>query len=263
MSFESIKPILVVVFLATQMLWLARIFRGSLSRQYPALFGYLVLGCIALPTGVLLRDVGGVELYKWYHAVSRPLAWALFFAILYECYGRMVADYAGVKRIGKLVMYGAFGSVFALAALLVVTDPYAATHANYWYKATLIHEQSVYLAAALCVFVLLLFRRFFRLPIAKNVRVVFGVFGFYFAGMAALIVLRSYVGQELNNVLNLGGLLLSTACPAVGALLFSRAGEETATDARLDMAATRASEIKDAMGRLDHVNDQLMRALAK
>ena len=250
-------------FLATQMLWLARIFQGSLSRQYPALFGYLVLGCIALPTGVFLRDLGGVDAYKWYTAVSRPLVWALFFAVLYECYARMVAGYAGVKRIGKLVMYGAFGSVFALAALLVLADPYAATHANYWYKATLIHEQSVYLAAAFCVFALLLFRRFFRLPVVKNVRVVFGAFGFYFAGMAALIVMRSYVGQELNNVLNLGGLFLSTACPAVGALLFSRAGEEIAADARIGAAAANANEVRDAMGRLDHVNAQLLRALAK
>ena len=262
MTATGIQTLFLSAILATQLVWAARMLRGSLFRRYPALFRYLTLVTVLSLAAMLVRGFAGIREYYLFFVFSRPVVWALFFTVLYECYGRMVADYSAVKRIGQLVMYGAFGSVAVVGALLVATDPYSVLEHQYWVKTSLLQEQSVYLAAAICVGMLLVFRRFFRLPTARNVRVIFGVFGFYFLGMAMLIVVRSYGGGELTHVLDMGGMSLSAICPAIGALMFSHAGEEIESDARANAAFNR-SEVRKAMGRLGHVNTQLMRAIAK
>jgi hypothetical protein len=187
--------------------------------------------------------------------------WLLFFAVLFECYSRMVDSYDGVRRIGQLVMYGGAGSVAAVLGLILWTNPYVNPE-TFWHRVMLVEEQSVYLGTAICIFLLVLLRRFFHLPIPRNVQAVFGAFGFYFSGMAALIVIRSYWGQDLTSLLDAGGTALYAICLLSGAWFFRSAGEAREADPRLSEQG-RKEVLTTASARLEHVNLQLLRALAK
>jgi len=254
---------------AFELFWAFRLWRAGLVRRYRALFTYLLLASAFTVTSYVLYLSEGLgerllgHGYEWFWIVVRPIVWVLFFLVVYECYGRMVEDYRAVKRVGQLVMYGAVASVAAVVAYLLIANPYLATERNELLRLWLVQEQSVYLCVAACVFALLAFRRFFRLHVLKNVRVVFAVFGLYFAGTAGLLTLRGVLGGSYSTTVDMGVFGLYLLCMAVGAFQFSVAGETQAADPRLASAAAYTETLRFAQQRLDSVNLQLTRTLTK
>lgn len=249
-------------------LWIVLLLRYGLVSNYRSLNAYLAITAAWTFAALILQHANwhifGANAYRWFFILTRPVIWALFFFVVFECYSHMMRRYPGVRRAGELVLYGAVGSMLGLIALVAITDPYQGSEPIYWHRVWLIHEQSVYFAATGCVAVLALIQRFFSLSIPPNVRVVFGVFGLYFSGMAALIVARSFWGPQLGVLLDAGGMALYVGCLAYGAWKFSPAGETAEEDARLAFSQEeRQHSLELAMRQLEHVNVQLMRVLAK
>ena len=253
---------------AFELFWAYRLWKAGLVQRYRALFSYLLLASAFTVTSYVLYVSEGLgerllgHGYEWFWIVVRPVVWVLFFLVVYECYSRMVEDYRAVKRVGQLVMYGAVGSVAAVVAYLLVANPYLATERSELARLWLVQEQSVYLCVAACVFALLVFRRFFELNVLKNVRLIFVVFGLYFAGTAGLLVLRSLLGAAYASALDMSVFSLYLLCMAVGAFQFSPAGETQAVDPRIASPAYTQT-LRFAQARLDSVNLQLTRTLTK
>lgn len=244
-------------------IWAFRIWRLKLVRRYPVLFTYLALVAPTQFFGYLLYSSGGggsqPKAYDLFWVISTPCDWVLWFGVTFEVYGHMLEKYAGVRKLGKIVLYGGLGSVALIVAVLIYSDPYKIPDLNRWKSLWLKQEQGVDLAIAALVFVLLLFKRTFKLTVPKNVQLVFATFGLYFAGMAALLVVRTYVGPGFRPVRDLMGMILYAACLAVGGVLFSRAGEAeaaspVANDLRPVMAARAAEQLQT-------FNDRLVRVL--
>jgi hypothetical protein len=139
-------------------------------------------------------------------------------------------------------------------------NPYSMPDLNYWKSLWLKQEQGVYMGIAGLVFTLLIFKRTFRLVIPKNVQLIFSTFGLYFAGSAALMVIRTYVGREFRSVRDIASMILYVGCLAIGGILFSRGGESESASPATD-ASARPEMAARAAQQLQSFNDRLVRVL--
>ena len=101
------------------------------------------------------------------------------------------------------------------------------------------------------------------LAMAKDPKVVFTAFGVYFSGMVALIVMRSLGGADMGALVDVGGNCLYVVCLATGAYWFSARGEQEERDPRLADRAEHAAALRTAYGRLEHLDGELLRTLAR
>ena len=256
-----------ILTLVLQALWAFRIWRAGQVRAYPAIFSYLLFstlaGLLATFSGTSARSQHGASPYLIGYLISRPLIWVLFFAVVHEMYQVMAKEYVGLRRVGQLVLYGAIGSLGLFLALVTITRPYSAPELNNYYRLWLIQEQSVYLATAFAVITTIMVGRSFSIPMSRNLRTLLGTLGIYFIGMGAMIVLRSYLGSDWNQTLDLAGLGLYCLCLAIGTFAYSPAGNHIQADPRLLRTAEHLEALGIASRRLEEVNLQLVRVLAK
>jgi hypothetical protein len=243
-------------------IWALRIWRLKLVHRYPVLFTYLVLFTVFDLLGSWLYGsglrVGGQKAYNVFWVLFTPLCWLLWFAIVFEVYGHMLERYAGVRKLGRIVLLGSLASLGILVGVLLYLNPYRFADLNQWKLLWLKQEQGVYMGIAALVFILLGFKRVFSLTISRNVQLIFSTFGVYFAFSACLMVIRTYVGPGFRSTRDIISMLLYVACLAIGGILFSRAGEAQAGppadgDPRSDMAARAAHQLQSFNDRLVQV----------
>ncbi|MBI1353207.1 MAG: hypothetical protein GC160_02595 [Acidobacteria bacterium] len=250
-------------------LWAVQIIRFRLAKRYSALLAYLVTAFLLGGGGYIAErflDARwlGHSFYFWYWAASQPVLWLLLFAVVFECFSRMTESYQGLRRLGRLVVLGLAGGVVTVIGLVVILDPFENPNPRFWNSVLLIQQQSVYFATAGSVMLLLAIRRFFNIPVARNLRTTMGVLGVYFISVAAMTAIRSYVGyvsRELDIAVDVAGLVIYCACVLFGAAVFSRGGEDVASDPRI--SADSADALRSASGRLQEVNAHLLKAVAK
>lgn len=269
MPLDQIRDVCWPLSLALLGLWMFRLVRLRVASRYPALLGYLVTAFLTGVGGYVIHQMAeakmmGRSFYFWFWAVSQPVLWMLTFGVLFECFSRMAEGYDGLRRMGRTVVYGfAIGIAFVLA-LVWILDPFEQPDKRFWNSVLLIQQQSVYLATAGTVMLLLALRRFFRLPVPRNVAVTMGAFGFYVISVAAMIAVRSYVGSgdwALDNAMDVAGLGIYCVCLLFGALSFSQQGETVAHDNRLDVSAQEALML--ASTRMRDVNEQIAKAVVR
>jgi hypothetical protein len=246
-------------------IWAVRIWRLGLVRRYPVLFTYLVLFTVFDLLGSWLYAsgvrVGGQKAYNIFWVLFMPLCWLAWLAIVLELYGHMVERYAGVRKLGRMVMYGSLAGLAVGVSVLLYLDPYRIPDINYWKSLWLKQEQGVSMGIAALVLVLLAFKRVFSLSTTRNVRLVLSTFGLYFAVSACLMVLRTYLGPQFRSVRDMTAMMLYVGCLAVGAYLFSRAGEAEAEPSLALDPASRSEMAARAAQQLQSFNDRLVRAL--
>jgi len=266
----SFREALYLGWLATLVLqagWAYKIWAARHARRYPAVFAYFLFSVVSGSFTIALEfsrlSVGGVILGPIAYFVFRPLTWVLFFAVVHELYNIMARKYQGLRRVGQLVFYGALGSVLAFLALAVLSNPYSSPNINHYYRLWMIQEQSVYLATAFAVMAVLIVSRFFALPMSRNLRIVLGSLGLYFIVMGGMILLRSQLGPQWSLALDAAGLVLYCLCLAIGAVAYSSAGAQVVDDPRLTRSAEHLAALGVAPTRLEDVNMQLARVLAK
>ncbi len=267
--FEQIRDICWPLSLALAGIWAFQLLRLGLAKRYPALATYLLVafatggGAYFLRTLVDSRLLGR-SIYFWYWAVMQPILWLLLFAVLYECFNRMAEGYDGLRRFGRTVVYGLAGGVVFVVGLIWILDPYDNPDPRFWTGVLLTQQQSVYFANAVSVLLLLAVRRFFQLPIPRNVAITLGAFGVYFVSVASMTAVRTYVGYskpQVDGMMDAAGLAIFCLCLLFGAVAFSRHGEIVARDRRFDMP-TRET-LAAASGRLQEVHDQLFKAVVR
>jgi hypothetical protein len=104
------------------------------------------------------------------------------------------------------------------------------------------------------------FKRIFGLAVSKNVQLIFTTFGLYFAGTAALMVIRTFLGPDFRPIRDLIALTLYAGCLAAGALMFSPK-VETNTIGRPPDDRLNAESAARASHQLQSFNDRLERVL--
>jgi hypothetical protein len=244
-------------------IWAVRIWRVGYAHRYPVLFAYLLFSG---PFQFLSYLLYSQDLRLWGHrgydllwVVTTPIYWAMSFGLVFEVYGHMLEKYAGVRKLGRLVLFGALVAVASVAAAILYKDPNQIAYLHLWESFWLTQEQSVFLSIAGLVFVLLLFKKLFSLSISRNTQLVFTVFGLYFVGVAALSVVQNYVGSDFQSLKDILGLSALAVCLSIGAWSFSQAGELETVGIVPD--SIRPETAAAAARHLESFNDHLVRVL--
>ena len=242
-----------------QLVWAARLRDLRLLSRYPSLALYLLFSILSSAV-VLSAHVyhADSEAYGWLFVVAQPVGWTLLLCVVLEVYQRMIDGYDGLHRFGRLMMYGAVGTLAVVLTFLLLLDkPDGALGQwrNFWYR----QERSVYFGLCLLSVSLAGFGAYFQLRVGKNVVVVFAVFGALFAGQALVLIVAEHFGglvQWKNVVLP----LLHGSCLLGGAVAFSRRGEEIRAGERVLSAQGVQTEVVLAE-RLEDLNKALLKVL--
>ena len=216
-----------------QVVWLVRLFRLRLVKHYPVLASYLAFVTLLSVTVFVIRlllppwdpnsSVVGryYQMYGWVWVVSQPLFWTFSFCLVVEMYNRMIDDFAGLRRLGQLVMYGASVAAALLLLSMIFLDTSLATWRRFWFQ----QEGSVYFALTTLCALLVSFAVFFHLSVPRNVRILFMTFGIIFAAQAFMRMLISPLGENILQLTSYIVPIISVICLAVGTIAFSKKGE--------------------------------------
>ena len=85
-----------------------------------------VIGASTMLVVFYLHYLDAMQVYRYFWLGARPIVWLCYFAIVLELYSKMVADYPGIERLGRIVAYWALGILGGLAVLLALLDPISA-----------------------------------------------------------------------------------------------------------------------------------------
>src|SRR5271165_2078616 len=142
---------------ATELILLVYLLRRRLFRSHPFFFAYIL--------GAILQSVLMVGTYGIWGAQSFR-AWLIYwlsqlametarFAAVVEVARRVLSPFSGIWALGRRVLLATAGGVLVYAALL---------SREYWYKLPLNVDRGVGLAGAAVIVTLLLFARYYGLP---------------------------------------------------------------------------------------------------
>jgi hypothetical protein len=224
--------------IALRALLLGRVLQLGLAKRYPVLTTLLGFMTVRSVVSVFLLQAGkqGIHspAYSWVYVIGQPIIWVLYFLFILELYSRMLEEFPGIRRLGRLVLYSALGVTTALCCALIVVDQRAGREAYPFLSFLVLQERSVFLGLGALILLLLLFVSHYRLSIPRNVWVLLACFGGYFLGNATLLTLRRYFGGDFMPIRNLVSPLLVLSALSGAVILLSKAGElETRPMSRL------------------------------
>ena len=224
-----------------QFIWAFRLWRLGLTQRYRGLFIYLIATGLFSLGAIVLREyaVGKSPLavmYIYYWVVTTPVGWMLLFVLVLEAGTRMLDGYAGLERLGQIVIYVLMGLTGVLFVCMTVLDVSLATWNQYWAA----QENAVYAALTGVCFLLFAMAKGFRLQVNRNVKIIFGSLGVLFALNAGFILLGN-LGAKLDPAVirPLMG-VVTVVFTGAGTILFSRLGEDSRTIPTLDANPARA-----------------------
>jgi hypothetical protein len=201
----------------------------GLLGKYPA-----VAVCVAFSVlrGLLLLYLSTTQTrifrlsgYDFCWVATQPVMWFLYFLVLLELYSRSVEEFPGIGRLGRLMMYSALAAVTLACSTLILWDQRAGIDPYPFIGYLVLQERSVFVALAAVALLMLLFLGHYRLPIRRNVWVLWLCFGGYYLASAVILTLRWHFGAEFAAVRNLSNAAFYFLALLSATVFLSRAGE--------------------------------------
>ncbi|HYM13607.1 MAG TPA: hypothetical protein VEU62_22895 [Bryobacterales bacterium] len=242
-----------------------RLFQLRLAKRYPVLSLLLCFSVgRSLGLAYLRHDhqrLFGLSGYSLAYFITQPAVWVLYFLLVLELYSRMLEEYPGIRRLGRVVLLSALASVTLACAAVILVDHQAGFDRYPFISYLILQDRSVYLSLSTLILLLLLFVAHYRIPIRRNVWILYCSFGGYFVAEALLYTLRRYFGSAFAPVRDLAGALFYLALLVGAVLLFSPAGETESRPATT-LWEGRRPELETALSvQLQGFNQALVRAL--
>ncbi len=240
-----------------EFVWAYRLYRLGLIRRYQILFAYLLAaGLYTLCAHSLMyfatSDSPLMLFHGWYRVIATVLQWVLLFALVLEAATRMVEGYSGLERLGRIVIHVVLATTGVLIFSMTVLDVSLSTWRQYWHA----HEGAVYSALTVACFLLFALAKGFRLPVARNLKIVFGSLGTLFAINACLVLMASLKVEMNPDMIRPAMGIVTLAFTAGGAFLFSERGEKSPLrTAPVDVNSRKAGRA------LQDINGVLVRVL--
>lgn len=214
---------------ALDLIFATRLVQLRLAARYPLLFVYLLL-TIGRDSALmaLLRSGARVLGHNGYNAVyifTQPLIWGAYFLVIVELYSRMLDEYPGVRRLGRIVMVSGLALVGLTAGILVVFDRPAGFDPWPFLSQLALQQRTAYFCLGALTLLLLFFVAHYRLPVNRNVWVLYACFGGFFLINSSLYALRRYFGVAFQPWRDLVGAMAYALALAGSVLMISRTGE--------------------------------------
>ncbi len=211
-----------------QFAWAARLYALGLAGRYRMLFAYLVGSATISAIRMGLEVYSPTELFGipypagWFWAFSVPVMWTMEFCLLVNLATRLAEHYKGLQKLGRIIITVSSVAAGGLFLAMTVLDVSLRTWGQFW-SAQL---NAVDLSLTAFCFVLVVTTVFFRLPIAKNVRITVGVLG-VLAALNASFTLGRTMWEQFDPIAQpVTVSIVAIVVYGCAALFFSNAGEE-------------------------------------
>ena len=207
---------------------LGRFAVSGLLGRYPATTLALTFSLVRLAALGLTRPqlrIFGLDGYGLLYVLTQPILWVLYFLVILELYSRALEEFPGLRRLGQLVLFSALGAIGLACSSLMVLDQRAGIDPYPFLAYLALQERSVYIALSALAILLLFFASHYRLPVRRNLLVLWACFGGYFVWNAALLSLRFHLGADFRPARILLNAVAYDAAVLGVTLFVSRAGE--------------------------------------
>lgn len=218
-----------VIACVAQFAWAARLYALGLVSRYRMLFAYLVGSAAISAIRIGLQAYSPSELFGipnpagWFWAFSVPVMWMMEFCLLVDLATRLAEHYKGLQKLSRIVITVSSVAAGGLFLAMTVLDVSLRTWGQFW-SAQL---NAVDLSLTAFCFVLVVMTAFFRLPIARNVRITVGVLG-VMAALNASFTLGRSIWEQFDPIARpMTVSIVAILVYGGAALFFSKAGEET------------------------------------
>ena len=211
--------------LCAETVLLGRLWHLGLIRSYrffSAFLGAEVLRAIAVP---LFFGSTATDAYGWFYVGTAPVIVILQVLVVLELYTLVLRHHPGIRTLGRWVVAGGLLIGVAVTALTLAPD---FSNAGQQYRLLLytsVLERTVASVLLLLLVAIASFLVWFPVPLSRNTVVHSLLFGVYFAGAAALLMVRNAIGPEIIRTLSTVNLVLAACCFVAWSLLLSRDGE--------------------------------------
>jgi hypothetical protein len=225
MPIATVFKVLDTVILLASLLTALRLLKSGLSKQYPVLTVYLLYTAPYL-AGPLVLDLKSLVYYDFWLA-SEPLLWILEILLVRELCSGVLAQYQGIRTMGRWMIYG--GMVISIAISLLTLLPNIRSSLSQRSRIlAMFTGMARGVNLALAVFLLLMLFLVSRYPVrlSRNVLLNTGVFTLFFLCNTLNAILSTVFDLRLG--LKAATLLatLSCGCAIVWLLFLTPAGEK-------------------------------------
>jgi len=153
----NLRNLALVLTTITELVLLVYLLRRKLFRSHPVFSAYILIVILQNVLGAVAYGIWGFQSYRaWLFGwLSQIVVETARFAAVVEVARRILSPFSGIWALGRRVLLVAAGGVLVYAALL---------SGEYWYKLPLNVDRGVGLAVAAVIVALLLFARYYGLP---------------------------------------------------------------------------------------------------
>jgi len=213
-----------------------RFISSGLIARYPVTFAAVLFSAVRLLSFLYVSSSGvrpfGHDGYGLVYVTTQPVLWALYFLVVVELYSVTLDEFSGIRRLGNLVLVSGMGAIALAGAGLMILDHRAGVDPYPFLGYLVLQHRSVFTALSAVTVLLLLFIAHYRLPVRRNVLVLWACFGGYFLSSAVLMTLRWHFGSDFASIRNLSATVFYVLALAGATLFLSRAGETEARPMR-------------------------------
>lgn len=170
----------------------------GLHKRAPRFFVYLTY--VVLSNAALLIIYGYPQIYFYAYWIQGLISWGLGFAVIYEIYVSLLAEYIALQKVG-IYLFWIIGAVLVMIALWSALSA-PGSDVSRLVQTMLILERSVRIVEFGLLLALVVFASFFGLT-WKNY--LFGIalgFAIFLSMQLASIAIRSYSGKNVNALFN-------------------------------------------------------------
>lgn len=238
---------------------------SGLTARYPVTVTCLVFSAGRMAAELYLWSSGirlfGRDGYGLVYLVTQPILWILYFLVVLELYSVTLDEFPGIQRLGKLVLFSALGAVALACGTLMVVDHEAGIDPSPFLLHLALQQRSVFITLSAVTLLLLLFIGHYRLPVPRNVLILWACFGGYFISSAVLLTLRWHFGADFKPIRDLSNAVFYFLALAGATIFLSRAGEtETRPIRPLWGGRSRELELNLSL-QLQNFNEALVKVL--
>lgn len=228
-----------------------RIFRIGLVPRYPTLAVFLLMSPLVL--AILQFLPRNTNLYAKFYFTLIPLQWALYFALAYEAYRRVLEEHPGIASAGRWLVSVGLVLALAVTALSLTAEWGAGPQRFPVLLAIHTAERAGATALTLLLALLLGFALYFPVLLRRNSLLLVTGLTAFFLSKSLILLLRNLLGPETAQVFSLGNQLVNLAVVGMWMVQLVRPASDRESGPRAAVSRERAEQMLRQLGALNQV----------
>ncbi|MCC7497550.1 MAG: hypothetical protein IT160_08240 [Bryobacterales bacterium] len=235
-----------------------RLYWTRLHRIYPWLFTYLLVRTIR--SLVLLNFSPTETIYGTLWMYTEPILWLLYVLIVLELTSLILGKFRGIATISQWAVWLALAVSIAVSLLTLTADlstPITKYPELVYFN---IIRRGLFSSLLLFILLMVLFLRWYPIPLSRNLVIHTLIFAVYFTCYAAGLLVRNLLGFGVTRALSTSLQVISVLCLGAWILLLKPGGETRQLRLRPRMSD---SDEQRVLNHLDALNASLLRTTRK